>query len=443
MLPGGDIVYSQGIQPLVGSVLADLLDVANNPVFFYSTYNPSTGFEPVYNFYAENPNCGNTTPGNIVQFANSSGTAILSVPCADTGGNGVTVNAQLTETGGLIRNENTMASSAYALCGGYTLKDVQCFPSAPFPLATSTPVAAVNFTGGISTTQAAFELQESNGNCSGLGSLSADSIFSIYGSTTSGSGLFYITCSGNAALTGAFTSNSVVLEGLSSISYSALCAGSSGVPTVSQCFTGLPVPQATSAPIPSTNSTTVATSPAWSYRETNSNCTVAGTLASFNFIEFLNSAGQVFGVNCMGNAILSGTLTVTELIDSGLSSASVVPLCAGNASSQIQCNNSVAAKCNVVNPTTGQLIVCGTVTNGSLSCTALSVCTVGTFSLGAGWANTSYTCSGNQEGSGTTYANRALVVGFGAPASASIVVNVAAPQTISSQSVSVFVSCTE
>jgi hypothetical protein len=254
---------------------------------------------------------------------------------------------------------------------------------------------------------------------------------------------FYVTCGGNAALTGQFTANSFIDTGLASVTGSSLCAGYTGA--MYQCFLGLPVPQATSAPVAITNSTgsISSSSASTSIQETNSGCTIAGALASDLIFQVLNQAGAVFGINCMGNAVLTGTLTVTQLIDSGLSSSSTVPLCGPNNGPIVDCATSVAAKCGVVNPTTGQIIECGVVTNASLSCTSLNVCTVGTFNLTTGWGNTSYKCSGNQEGSGTTYANRALIVGFGAPATGSILVNVAAPQTISTQSVSVFVSCTE
>jgi hypothetical protein len=122
MLPGGDIVYSQGTQPLVGYVLADMFNITGNPVYFYSTYDPTVGFNPVFNFWAQAANCNNTSTGNIVQFANSAGNAILSVPCASSGGNGVKIQGQVSETGGLLRNESTMAASSYALCGGQGLK---------------------------------------------------------------------------------------------------------------------------------------------------------------------------------------------------------------------------------------------------------------------------------------------------------------------------------
>jgi hypothetical protein len=163
--------------------------------------------------------------------------------------------------------------------------------------------------------------------------------------------------------------------------------------------------------------------------------------------DYGKTISTTFTIGCAlrngGNTANFGATTVTNLKNTGLG-ASSAPVCGSNSTNEAACNVSTQVnKCGTVDPTTGHHLECQAITNASFSCTITTVCTVGTMTFVSAFPDTNYICNGNQSASSTTYANRALNVGFLARATGSIAVEVSAPVAVSTINLTILVTCTE
>ena len=220
----------------------------------------------------------------------------------------------------------------------------------------------------------------------------------------------------------------------------------SGAATISDSYT--PAPLATSAPVSITNSFSPGTSsPAWLFQDTSANCKSGGGAATNDIIEFESDNADVVDFECNGAVVFAGPVTAasfTNVKNTGFGTGTVSPVCASTTTNEAPCNISQTAMCGSIDPTTGQHVECGQVQNSSFTCSASSVCTIGTFTFTTAFSNTNYQCTATQYGSGTVYANRVMTIGMGAKSSSSSITVVGAtPSAVSSITVNVGVICTE